>query len=90
MMHPVLMAGSCETSSAYSEAYRVELADLPPSVYVEAKRLTAIPDGAISKGEVKKLIVKLRRSELRKVSALNGAIRHHNRAKSYLAKRGKQ
>lgn len=90
MMHPALMAGSCETSSAYSEAYRVEIADLPPNVYAEAKRLTALPSGNISKREVKALIVKLRRSELSKVHALNSAISHHKRTKSYLAKRGKR
>lgn len=87
-MHPVLMAGSCETSSAYTEAFRVEIADLPPNVYAEAVSLTALPKGSLSVGQVKRLVVKLRRSELRKHKALNAAVRHHSKTKRYLAKRG--
>ena len=87
-MHVPLMGASCETYSASSEAFRVEIADLPPSVYAEAIRITAIPDGEMKLGETKKLIVKLRRSELRKSAALKSAVRYHSRLKAHLRKRG--
>lgn len=83
------MGNSCTTSSAYSEGLNVSIADMPASVYAEASRLTVLPDGEQKLDGVKKLIVKLRRSELRKHAALKAAVRYHKNLKARLSKRGK-
>lgn len=61
---------------------------MPANVYVEAKSITKLPSGKWDVATAKKVMAKLRRSELRKVKALNDAIWHDDRLTAYLRKRG--
>lgn len=83
------MGNSCTTSADYASAYNVSLTDLPANVRAEAIRITKLPEGPQQLGAAKKLIVKLRRSELAKSAALKAAVRHWDKSRKHLAKRGR-
>lgn len=83
------MGNSCTTSADYASAYNVSLTDLPASVRAEAVRITKLPEGPQQLGAVKKLVVKLRRSELAKAAALKAAVRHWDKSRKHLSKRGR-
>lgn len=69
----------------------VRIADLPASVQAEAHRgAVVLPNGELDVPKAKALIVKLRRSELRKQRQLVVAISAHAKQKNYLRKRGKK
>lgn len=63
---------------------------MPSWVYAEANRITALPNGPAKVRDVKRLITKLRRSELRKVAAINVLVNNQERLLSYLRKRGQK
>lgn len=79
----------CGPSIQSSNVASYKLTDLPPSVYAESARVVVLPKSACDKGCVKRLVVSLRKSELRKVRALKSAIAGHAKQRAYLAKRGK-
>lgn len=110
------MLSGCAGSAVSVDVAAVQIGNLPPSVYAEASRVTAIsvkrletcasaigrekPVADVKPGdvdrckltgsEVKRLLVALRRSELRKVAALRAAVAQRDRERKALAARGKK
>lgn len=87
--------GSGGSADAVRAAAAIDAGNLPPSVYIEAARVTALPveqikAGQLSAADTKKLVVALRRSELRKVGALKAAISQHERKRKHYKSRGKK
>lgn len=73
-----------------SETPSLRLTPLPSSAYTEAKRVVRLPTGPLTDKQAAELIADLRRSELRKVRALKGAINVHDAQTGYVAKRSKK
>lgn len=83
-----LATSGCATSGGSADVAKFDGGSLPANVYVEAKSVTKLPAGKWDVATAKKVMAKLRRSELRKVKALNDAIWHDDRVTKYLRKRG--
>lgn len=84
---------SCETPTASTKAPALRLADLPASVYAEAKRETPAPvttAPTLTGKQAERLIVRLVQSDKRRKRALNAAIVNHEQQRAYLATRATQ
>jgi hypothetical protein len=81
------MAG-CAGSNVSINTANYDAPDVPSWVYVEAKRIVKMPKGDLQVKAVKELIVKLRRSELRKNDTIKTLIANQETIIRHLRKRG--
>lgn len=75
------MMASCASSNGYVKPQKVVLPDLPPHIKPCVSRITKIPKSAKSIKDTRRLIVKLRRSELSKSRCGKQAIKFYENHK---------